>query len=415
MASLQFEGALEGISEKQQQFIREVLEKRGFTNNKVLFEPAGKAGDNYIANVKRITVKVDGGNDFKMIAKTAPQIDGLRTMTNAKVMFNNEIVMYEHVIPKFESLQKEAGVPEKDRLKFAQCYGCLSEEPHEVVLLEDLKVLDYTMLDRLSPMNEDAVLLVLKNFAILHSMSFVLRHLEPETYTSFSSRLIPLWRFIFNKSERIANLEQVENGALEILDDDNYKKAIRGAVSELHTLIDKYKNLESPEHFVIQQGDGWTNNIMFKLNGDKPVDTLMIDYQLASETSPVADLLYFIFICTDHATRSKHYLKWIDYYHEQLDKALSFYGLKANVIYSRDRLDAELKLYSRPYLGVVILLTSVLCRNTEEAAQLQETISNLKGELQEWQAETLSVDTVSNYKHRIQGLVDSYRQFGYMS
>ncbi|KAL0829687.1 hypothetical protein ABMA28_003192 [Loxostege sticticalis] len=416
MASLQLEGALEGVSEKQQQFIREVLEKRGFTNNKVLFEPAGKVGDNYVANVKRITVKVEGGDDFKMIAKIATQLESLRTVMSTNIMFNNEIIMYEQFLPKINSLQVEAGVPEKDRLKFAQCYGCLSEEPHELVLLEDLKVLGYAMLDRLSTMNEDAVLLVLKNFAILHSMSYVLKHLEPETYTSFSSRLIQMWSIVFNKPEQRAFMEQVENGALEVLDDENYKKAIRGVVSQTHTFADKIKKHENPKYLAIQQGDAWTNNLMFKLNGDTPVDSIMIDYQVSSETSPVADILYFIFTCTDHATRSKQYLKWIDYYHEQLDKSLSNFGLKANFVYPKEYLDADLKRYSKSFFGVVIMLNTMLTRNPEEAAQMHDALTNFDEEkMGEMGVQTLSGDTISKYKQKLHDLIDSYRQFGYMS
>lgn len=68
----------------------------------------------------------------------------------------------------------------------------------------------------------------------------------------------------------------------------------------------------------------------------------MIDYQASNNVSPVVDLLYMILNCTDHETRSKNFYNWLDYYHSELDKSLSNFGLKANFIYPKDQLDADL-------------------------------------------------------------------------
>ncbi|XP_028178750.1 uncharacterized protein LOC114366171 [Ostrinia furnacalis] len=413
--ALQFEGVPAGVSEKQQQFIREVLQKRGFENNKVVFEPAGKAGDNFVATVLRITVIVQDGNDFKMIAKVAPQLEAVRTGMNTSYLFNNEIIMYEQVLPKFKSLQEEAGVSENEILRYAHCYGCLSEEPNEVILLEDLKPLDYVMLDRRAPMSNEAVLLVLKNFATIHSMSYVLKHLEPETYENFSNRLTDVWKLMANEDQMMF-LAQVEQSALEVLDDEEYKKYIRGVVSQMNALLPKIKKHENPKYLIIQQGDSWTNNIMFQLDEGKPSNAIMIDYQLANENSPVADLLYFVFCCTDHAIRSEHYQDWISFYHDQLDKSLSNFGLKANYIYPKDQLDADLKRYSKLFLGSAVLLQSMLMRSPEEAAQMHEAMTKFDVEkLEGMPVETLSGDTIALFKSALHGLIDSYRQFGYVS
>lgn len=201
MASLQIEGDTGSATEKQIQFIRDVLEKRGFTNNRVVFEAAGKAGDNYVADVKRITVIVDGGEDFKMIAKFAPENEMLRKMMNTNILFSNEILMYEEILPKLVSLQRDAEVPEDGWLRFAECYGTLAEEPYEVVLLEDLNVSNFIMLDRFTSLDNDAVRLVLKNFAILHSLSYALKKLEPETYGKFTSNLLDMWELTKDTEE----------------------------------------------------------------------------------------------------------------------------------------------------------------------------------------------------------------------
>lgn len=265
MGSLQFEGEIDALGERQIKFIRDVLEKRGFRNNKVLIEPAGIAGDNYVANVKRISVIIEDGDNFKMIAKFAPENEALRLLMNTAIMFNNEIVMYEQVLPKFVSLQKAADVPEEDLLKYAQCYGCLTEEPYEVVLLEDLKESNFQMLDRFTSLNDESVRLVLKNFAILHSLSYALKKNEPETYDSFRSKLIDMWEKT-NATEQMATyLNLLEEGVIAIVD-EKYKMVLRGVVTQLISLSAKIKKTEThSNHLIIQQGDAWTNNILFKL------------------------------------------------------------------------------------------------------------------------------------------------------
>ncbi|XP_063831974.1 uncharacterized protein LOC135081165 [Ostrinia nubilalis] len=416
MASLRFEGALQSLSERQEQFIREVLKNRGFVDNRVFFEAAGKAGDNYVAAALRVTVSVDGGDDFKMIAKIAPQNQDLRNTMNTALAFSNEIVIYEQVLPKLRSLQLASGVPESEILKYAKCYGCQSEEPHEVVLLEDLKPLGYVMLDRLAPMSEEAVLLVLKNFAILHSLSFALKTLEPDTYKKFTSRLAHIWSAITGKQEFTDYMGQLENSTLDILGDESYKKHLRGVLTQTDSYVQKCKKSETSKYLVIHQGDAWTNNIMFKLNGQTPSDAIMIDYQMSSETTPAGDILYFMFNCTSHAARSKHYREWLCYYHEHLDKSLSRFGLKAKNVYPKDQLESDMKKYSMQYFGFAVMLYSVLLRNPEEAAKMHEAISNHEVEKMEGMPiQSMSGNTINKFKSKVQDLIDSYIEFGYIS
>lgn len=143
----------------------------------------------------------------------------------------------------------------------------------------------------------------------------------------------------------------------------------------------------------------------------------MIDYQLSREYNPVSDILYMIFNCTDHVTRAKEYLNWIDYYHDELDKSLSYFGMKANLVYPKDQLDADLKRYSKIYIGISIMLYSVLSRKPEEAKVIQDAMKDMDTQKMEENVgvDTLSSDTVEIYKSRVKDLIDSYLLFGYLS
>lgn len=131
----------------------------------------------------------------------------------------------------------------------------------------------------------------------------------------------------------------------------------------------------------------------------------MIDYQVSKESNPASDILYMTFTCTDHSTRSKHYQEWISYYHEKLEDSLSNYGMKANLVYPREQLDADLKRYSKLYFGTSILLFDSLSRKPEETAKTVENI----------EVKTLSDDTIKLYRSKLKDLIDSCREFGYIA
>lgn len=146
-------------------------------------------------------------------------------------------------------------------------------------------------------------------------------------------------------------------------------------------------------------------------------ESIMIDYQQARQSNPVCDLLYMIFNCTDYQTRKDHYHGWIDFYHEELDNALSNFGLKANFIYPKDQLDADLKRYGKVGLVLAILLAGVMIAKPEDALKMKDAMENATPEVM---AQMASMATSSNaaiamLKIRIEGVINSLLEFGMIS
>lgn len=144
----------------------------------------------------------------------------------------------------------------------------------------------------------------------------------------------------------------------------------------------------------------------------------MIDYQLSNHGNPTYDLLYMIFNCTDHKTRAQHFIDWIDYYHSELDKSLSHFGLKANFVYPRDQLDADLKRYGNSLFGFSLILSCMLTLKSDEASKVKESMKNSDNLESLDVAEMFSTnsnETINLFKARIVGLIDSYKMFGLMS
>ncbi|KAJ8720716.1 hypothetical protein PYW08_006181 [Mythimna loreyi] len=373
MAQYNFEGDIDNINEHQLAFINKVIQEQDLKVTKVVFSSVGQAGDNFVANVKRISIEGENGS-LKMIVKIAPAFEMARKMMNTESMFQNEHTMYTEVLPTLVQLQKAAGVPEEEQLRYAKCYGSHIEAPNEVVILEDLSELDFVMLNKFDSLSDDCVKSVLKNFAILHSLSYVLKKKQPEKFELLKNKLIDVWSLAAADPEAMAQMQVMEDNILTVFDNEAHKSIVRNKIANMFKLGAKLSKTADNKYSVIQQGDAWTNNIMFKFVGDELVQSIMIDYQVSRNNSPVVDLLYMIFNCTDHETRSKNYYNWIDYYHTELDNSLSNFGMKANFVYPKDQLDADLKRYGKLLFGLSILLANMLTRDSAEASKFMEAI-----------------------------------------
>ncbi|XP_022823921.1 uncharacterized protein LOC111354605 [Spodoptera litura] len=413
MAPPNFEGDFQELSENQLEFIKTVIEEQGFQNYKVTIKAAGAAGDNYTANVKRITVEGENGT-LSMIGKIAPTNEMIRKRMGSQISFGNECIIYSEFLPKLRELQTKIDTPEEDLYKFPKCYGANSEGPNEVILIEDLKSSDYNMLDRLKPISDECMRSVLKNLAIYHSLSYVLKNKEPDTFNYFKDSLKDMWGAMLEfPPEELGLFFQLEEFAIGVLDNPEHKSLLKNKVAEAIKSAAKMVKFEAGSRFsVIQHGDAWVNNIMFKFEGESVKDSILIDYQQSKNSCPVYDLLYVIINCTDHESRVKNFYNWLDYYHAELDKSLSNYGLKANYVYPRDQLDADLKRYGKLTFGCCILFTSVLTANSEEATKMKESVdaqgfNEVAGSMDIFQSET-----TGRMKKRITDVIESFLAFG---
>ena len=266
MAQHNFEGAIENITESQLKFIKSVIEKEGFKDSKVTFETVGGAADNYGASVKRIIIEKANGN-LSIFAKIAPTFEVVRNTSNVPLGFHNEHMMYTEVLPKLLQLQKEANIPEEDQIKFPKCYGTYIEAPNEVILIEDLKISGFAILDRFLPLSDECVTSVLKHLAILHSLSYVLKDKEPETFNYFRDNLRDVMGAMNDGIYgQLDFFGQVEALSLNLLDNPEHKNIMKNA--KISEGVNRTKKMTKFEHgsrySVIIHGDCWTNNLMFK-------------------------------------------------------------------------------------------------------------------------------------------------------
>lgn len=58
---------------------------------------------------------------------------------------------------------------------------------------------------------------------------------------------------------------------------------------------------------------------MFRYDDNlKPIEINLLDWQMSRYSSPIIDILYFMFLCTTKELRDAHYNESLNIYHEHL-------------------------------------------------------------------------------------------------
>lgn len=126
---------------------------------------------------------------------------------------------------------------------------------------------------------------------------------------------------------------------------------------------------------VLNHGDLWSNNIMFKLDdNNNPTDVSLIDHQGSFWGSPSSDLLYFLLTSVADEIKVDEFDNFIAFYHEELLtslKALKFNQVVPNLA------DLHIDLVSIGGFGGTCLLfiLFVVKNDTSEEISMEKVIT----------------------------------------
>ncbi|XP_060803442.1 uncharacterized protein LOC106140731 isoform X2 [Amyelois transitella] len=143
--------------------------------------------------------------------------------------------------------------------------------------------------------------------------------------------------------------------------------------------------------------------------GTKPIDVILVDYQISRFASPVTDLSYFLYMSTDEELLENHYERLINLYYKTLSAVLRQCNVNVNEIYPEDIFQEHLKKYS--VLGLIEALISmkIITAESEDAIEMAKMRYDIVKELacdSESQNESLFVK-------RVNGVVNDFFKRGY--
>uniref|UniRef100_A0A1B6F250 CHK kinase-like domain-containing protein n=1 Tax=Cuerna arida TaxID=1464854 RepID=A0A1B6F250_9HEMI len=282
-------------------------------------KPAIAAGDNFSSYIFRVLVQYRVGSateeESKSLIVKLPVKEGLIFEIAGQTQFySKEDVYYEELLGK---------MIDKIKCKFtAKSYYSPIKG---IIVLEDLKP-DYFVADKIKQLDLTHSKLVYITLAKFHAAAVAIYHEEPKLIEAVGGECFyieggPLQKWIEYGCKALGEYLNEVEGCKEYADfflsraDNIWKLAIEGTKPK-------------PGRFnVLNHGDVWVNNMMFKYNANKePIDVKLLDFQISRYSTPVFDLLYFMYTSANDDVRDNHQLELFELYVKTLNEGLEQVG-----------------------------------------------------------------------------------------
>lgn len=261
---------------------------------------------------------------LNLVAKLLPANEMLRVAFNVSVTFKKEVIAYLESIPTLVAFQKEYGVPETRILDiFPKCYGArVSVAQNEVdddavLIFENLKKQGYATDDRMRGFDYEDVKVILEGLAKFHAIPIALRLLRPEV---FQKKIAP-------SCVKNSGLEQLppEVGAAfhnAIMENALLIPELQPYIERVRKIVDAnalaFAKPPPNETFATMvHSDYWVSNTMMLRDANgKPLKNKMVDLQLMQYSSPIRDLVFFLFTSVINTVLDQHCDEFIRFYYD---------------------------------------------------------------------------------------------------
>lgn len=255
----------------------------GLTIDKFDVTTALSPGNNYISEIYRVIIETSDHQVRSVIVKCLPTAEyNLKFIADSR-LFEKETLFYSETLPAMynveaaHSVKLEPLAPE-----------CFYSERDSLLLLEDLNAAEFKMPDRLQGLTLDETVLAVEALARFHALTLDLPDLEelyPDTLYC-GKDFEHASRYVANGVTALAAAVETWPGCREL--GLRLRETARTAHSRAVNLLE---SKESPVR-VLNHGDFWTNNIMFRRDActGRPVDVRLLDFQMLRYGSPALDL-----------------------------------------------------------------------------------------------------------------------------
>ncbi|XP_008212854.1 uncharacterized protein LOC103317251 [Nasonia vitripennis] len=299
------------------------------------------SGENFRSCVLRLSAQVQRtkdspGEDLEFVVKTAPTTAVLEITKGVDWirLFRKEIFMYTSVIPFYRRVELDNDFPEDDSIEecFPKFFGsCGSLSGDAVILLENLKLRNYYVVDKRIGMDLAHASKALKALARFHAVGVAAKLNYPILFDSIRST--------YRKPDYdYRAVDAACAGFIEIIRNDprldRYTSRVERIASwrkgDWKSELVTHDLWSSVVHF-----DFWTNNVLFHKDDEGSIDDAkFIDFQTYCFADIFLDLVYFIFTSLDDHVKSN-----------DLDRVLDLYYV--NFILTLERLSVDVGEYSR--------------------------------------------------------------------
>ncbi|XP_058119626.1 uncharacterized protein LOC131261730 [Anopheles coustani] len=292
-----------------------------------VLRPGTNKGDHFASVMFRTTVKyrskrVDGEQSINLIMKTKPEAEGLKKdMLENNELFDIEIRMYSKVLPEVARLLKEIG----EEYKYPKyIYGTLT--PHTVFILEDISNQGWVMDDFIKTFDEMKP--IVKDIAMFHAASVMMESIGQIVSGEFNTIMEDMYKnFDSMVKKGFGDLQHLAQTYPEFA---HFAKPLENFQNKLPETLGSWFKPSKTFQNVLIHGDFHSKNMLHQIDSDgRHTDTILIDYQVCSWTSPAIDLYYLLDMIPTQDVKDSHRDELIYLYYQQFSgllKRLGFLG-----------------------------------------------------------------------------------------
>ncbi|KAK5647352.1 hypothetical protein RI129_002244 [Pyrocoelia pectoralis] len=357
-----------------QNALRSYYENKEITLLGYTSSAAVPAGDNYTSDIFRtsVTYQTDkNGNrhTISIIIKCSPVgREQMLELTKQVQFFVKEIQMYKTTLPALYDILGEYYTLSAKFIHY-------TEEPHTLLIFEDLGKLGFKMHNRQTGFDLHHCLLVAEKMATLHAASLVLFEKDPGLYKNYDKGL-------FSQNEMIAAwITQAFASLIKTCATwPGYEKYSKKLEAILDRVVERAIACSSPKlggFKVLNHGDAWVNNFLFSYDDKGQLkDCKFVDYQLVIFTSPAIDLHYFWATSPKIEVRREHLDTVLDRYYAKLLYVLT------TLNYSLERIPTKKQFrkdwISRAFYGVIAsaAILPLVKANSRTDASFEDLMAN---------------------------------------
>ncbi|ENN79403.1 hypothetical protein HUJ04_010410 [Dendroctonus ponderosae] len=314
--------------------------------------PLTVPGENYGSIMVRVVINIKNRNTkntrtLHAAGKLIPDNEIIKKVFDTQVTYKCEFYFYASIVPVLDEFLKRNGFPEGadfiapfygGRLNL---HGGPEVDENAIILLQNLKQEGYITGQKRVGLDIPVAQTALDSLAKFHASGIGLRHLHPDV---FESKLKPHF-YCFTP---YGLDELVLASLIPVLEkSDKFSKAEVDVVKSV--FAQNVKKLDVSEAWgTIIHYDSWVNNILYKLEGSKPVHSILVDFQVFDYGTPLNDVMFFLFSSIKQDLFESQIDNLLNYYYQGLISNLKILGVDISK-FSRSSFDQEVKMAVQNY------------------------------------------------------------------
>uniref|UniRef100_A0A023F7F6 Putative ecdysteroid kinase n=1 Tax=Triatoma infestans TaxID=30076 RepID=A0A023F7F6_TRIIF len=387
----------------QQDFLEHLLKSKESSDIvkviNIVNEPALNKGENFMSVIRRykVTVLLNSGEtrNIHLIVKSFPEEKEHCIFLEEIAFFKNEIQAYSQVLSKMKALMEEFS-DKRDTL-WCEMFGFV---PYNQIILQDLKELQFYPMDRRKNLDYEHSKYLIKSLARFHAMSAILLKRNSvnvddfEPYTFAKKKVVKL--FFWSYLTTLAKAMETSWGN----EWTDFVKPIKQITESVYDKLQELSSVNINRFNVINHGDTWTNNFLFKhLDGTNvPCGLKFLDYQITHYNSFAWDLTYFFYTSILPEIRRAKYVDLITFYHQELLENLKYFKYPNENIPTLTHIMEEM---NRIKFYGFLLLTSIYPWTTSETDDPYDVEKALTNEKNPETAINIEIFTCSKYRKMV--------------